>query len=110
MAWAYIVRCRDGSYCVGSTTNLDMRVGQHNSPNQGPVYTRRRRPVVLVWAARFDSIIDAFAYEKRVQGWSRAKREALIRGDFDALPGLSRRPSARSRSDSDPEVERDIGG
>jgi len=26
-----------------------------------------------------------------VKGWSRAKKEALIRGDFDRLPELSKR-------------------
>jgi putative endonuclease len=91
MAWTYIVRCSDGTYYVGSTTNLELRIWQHNSDDQGATYTRKRRPVLLVWAAEFDSIAEAFAFEKRVQGWSRAKREALIRGDFEALPGLSSR-------------------
>jgi predicted GIY-YIG superfamily endonuclease len=50
---------------------------------------------VLAWAAEFTSIAEAFAYEKQVQGWSRAKREALIRGDFHLLPNLASRPSAR---------------
>src|SRR4051794_34138798 len=94
MAYAYMLRCSDGSYYVGSTVDLDLRVWQHNSPDQGAAYTRKRRPVVLVWAAEFDSIVEAFAFEKRVQGWSRVKREALIRGDFDALPGLASRGHA----------------
>ena len=95
MAWTYIVRCSDGSYYVGSTTDLERRIWQHNFSPEGAAYTRRRRPVHLVWAAEFDRIDEAFAFEKRIQGWSRAKREALIRGDFDALPGLSRRAHLR---------------
>jgi predicted GIY-YIG superfamily endonuclease len=95
MAWTYIVRCNDDSYYVGSTTDLDGRIWQHNHSLAGAAYTRRRRPVQLVWAAEFDRIDEAFAFEKRVQGWSRAKREALIRDDFDALPGLSRRAHLR---------------
>ena len=98
MAHAYIVRCGDGSYYVGSTVDLEARLWQHNNDG-GAAYTRRRQPVVLVWNAEFDSVAEAFAFEKRVQGWSRAKREALIRGDFDALPELSRRPSARRKRD-----------
>jgi predicted GIY-YIG superfamily endonuclease len=55
--------------------------------------------VTLAWAGEFESIAEAFAFEKRVQGWSRAKREALIRGDFDALPGLAaRRTSSTQRT------------
>jgi len=98
MAHTYILRCNDDSYYVGSTTDLDARLWQHNTPDQGPLYTRRRRPVPLVWNAWFDSIAEAFAYEKQVQGWSRRKREALIRGDFDALPDLSRRSAVQRRA------------
>ncbi|MBW8751739.1 MAG: GIY-YIG nuclease family protein [Propionibacteriales bacterium] len=94
MAYVYILRCADGTYYVGSTTNLELRVWQHNSDDQGAVYTRKRRPVVLMWAAEFDSIVEAFAFEKRVQGWSRVKREALMRDDYELLPGLASRSYA----------------
>ena len=100
MPHTYIVRCNDGSYYVGSTWDIDLRVWQHNNEG-GAAYTRRRQPVVLVWNAEFDSIAEAFAFEKRVQGWSRVKREALIRGDYDQLPELSRRPSARLKGSGD---------
>lgn len=99
MADTYILECSDGSYYVGSTTNLDARLLQHNSDTDGPLYTRRRRPVKLVWNAPFESTIEAFAFEKRVQGWSRKKREALIRGDYDALPALSRRKAVQERAE-----------
>ena len=94
MAWTYIVVCSDGSYYVGSTVDLDRRLWEHNCDPAGAVYTRRRRPVTLVWAAQFDAVADAFRFEKQVQGWSRSKREALIRGDFDMLPGLAGRRSS----------------
>jgi putative endonuclease len=57
----------------------------------GSEYTAKRLPVELVWAAEFDRIDDAYALEKRIQGWSRAKREALIAGRFDALSALSKK-------------------
>ena len=95
MSWAYIVECCDGSYYVGSTVDLELRVWQHNHSPDGAAYTRKRRPVQLVWAAEFDRVEDAFAFEKQVQGWGRRKRQALIRGDFDALPLLSRRAHLR---------------
>jgi putative endonuclease len=84
----YMLRCRDGSYYVGSTRNLDARMAQHAS-GFGSEYTRSRMPVELVYFIECEHVADAFALEKRVQGWSRAKREALIAGRFDLLRGLS---------------------
>ncbi|GAB09440.1 hypothetical protein GOARA_036_01730 [Gordonia araii NBRC 100433] len=86
----YILRCADDSYYVGSTVDIERRVIEHNE-GKGAAYTRRRRPVELVFVDECETIADAFALEKRVQGWSRAKREALIEGRFDLLPGLSRK-------------------
>jgi putative endonuclease len=101
MAWTYILECADGSYYVGSTTRLETRVGQHNS-GEGSAYTRRRgrRPVRLVWAAQFARVTDAFAFEKQVQGWSRAKRPALIEGRIADLPNLAR--TRRKRTELPP--------
>ncbi|MCX6396942.1 MAG: GIY-YIG nuclease family protein [Propionibacteriales bacterium] len=98
MPFTYILRCADGSYYVGSTTHLETRLWQHNHSELGAEYTRRRRPVVLVWHHRFESVGQAYAFEQQVQGWSRAKREALIRGDFDVLAALSRRGHLRKGS------------
>ena len=89
MPWVYILRCADDSYYVGSTWNLEQRVEQHVT-GHGAAYTRSRRPVTLVFAEEFDRIDDAFALEKRIQGWSRKKREALIDGAAERLPDLSR--------------------
>ena len=56
-----------------------------------------------MWSAWFERVEDAFAYEKRVQGWNRRKREALVKGEYDALPDLSRRPAVQRRlSEGDP--------
>jgi putative endonuclease len=92
MAWTYILECADGSFYVGSTVDLERRISEHDL-GLAAAYTasRRRRPVRLVWAAQFDRIDDAFAYEKRVQRWSRAKRIALIEGRIDELPALASR-------------------
>ncbi|VXB22974.1 GIY-YIG nuclease family protein [Nocardioides sp. AX2bis] len=90
MAWVYMLRCRDGSYYVGSTIDLERRLAQHQA-GEGASYTRRRRPVVLVWARETASVRDAFLFEKQVQNWGRAKREALIRDDSAALRALASR-------------------
>lgn len=87
--YCYMLECADGSYYVGSTTNLDARVYQHQI-GMGAAYTRLRRPVRLVWFERFDRIDDAFGREKQVQNWGRSKRKALIEHRYEDLPGLSR--------------------
>lgn len=90
MAHLYILRCVDGSFYVGSTIDLQRRITQH-SHGEGAAYTRRRLPVALVYQQRFDRIEQAYAAEKQVQNWSRAKRIALIEGRFDLLPALARK-------------------
>jgi len=90
-AHVYMLRCSDGSYYVGSArSGLDRRIGEHN---EGVFrgYTSTRRPVVLVWAQHFLIITDAITVERQVKGWSRAKKEALIRGDYGAIQLLSKR-------------------
>ncbi len=89
MAYVYIVVCSDGSYYAGSTRNLEARLWQHNQ-GLGGSYTSKRLPVRLVYACEFERIVDAWGVERRIHGWSRAKREALIRGDYAALPNLAR--------------------
>ncbi|GAA2245036.1 GIY-YIG nuclease family protein [Promicromonospora sukumoe] len=97
MAHMYILRCGDGSFYVGSTVDLERRLCQHNE-GEGAAYTRRRRPVELVHSEEFSRIDDAYAREKQVQGWSRAKRLALIEDRLEALPELARsRTGVRTR-------------
>ncbi|WP_458040246.1 MULTISPECIES: GIY-YIG nuclease family protein [Bacteria] len=90
MGFVYILRCADGTFYVGSTTELDRRVQQH-AVGEGAAYTRTRRPVQLMWSAEFARIDEAFAWEKRIQGWSHDKRAALIEGGLDAVRGWSAR-------------------
>jgi putative endonuclease len=90
MPFMYILECADHSLYVGSTWDLEKRLAQHNSGIGGAAYTRRRRPVWLVYVEQSDRIEDAYAREKQIQNWGRAKRIALIEGRHDDLPGLSR--------------------
>ena len=89
-AFVYILECADGSFYVGSTRNLELRLEQHNS-GRGSVYTSARLPVRLAYYHECESIDVAFALEKRIQNWSRAKRLALIEGRLDDLPRLSKK-------------------
>src|SRR6476469_9002076 len=90
MPFVYILRCADDSFYVGSTWDLERRVSEHNL-GLGAAYTRRRRPVELVWNGDYDRLDEAYAMEKRIQGWSRAKRIALIEGRTEELSILSSR-------------------
>ena len=80
-----MLRCADGSYYVGSTTNLELRLA-----GEGGAYTAHRLPVESVYSCEFATLHDAFLREWQVKGWSRKKKEALTRGDYEALVDLSK--------------------
>src|ERR1700752_685910 len=95
-AFRYILRCADGSLYIGITrTAVEIRVAQHNAGAFGG-YTATRRPVTLVFSQWFDRITDAIENERKLKRWSRAKKEAFIRGDFAALKALASRRSSHS--------------
>lgn len=96
MPWVYILECADGSFYVGSARDVHSRVEQHQL-GLGAAYTRRpgRRPVRLAWATEFPNVGEAFQAEKQIQGWSRAKRIALIEGRLADLPALARGRNGR---------------
>jgi putative endonuclease len=96
-AFLYILRCADGSYYIGTTrTSLEMRIAQHNPGTFGG-YTETRRPVTLVFSQWFERVTDAIENERKLKKWSRAKKEAFIRGDFVALRALAARRSPLRR-------------
>jgi predicted GIY-YIG superfamily endonuclease len=90
MAWMYILECSDGSYYVSSTKDLEYRLSEHQE-GKGAKYTSRRSPVKLVYSEEYERVSDAYAREKQVQNWSRAKREALIKGNPEMLPKLAQK-------------------
>ena len=103
VGFVYMVRCSDERYYVGSHRGEDVerRVWQHNEGVDRRSYTFRRRPVELVWSEYFERYDEMIASERQIKGWSRAKKEALIRGDSAALHMLSVR-GGRASLVSDP--------
>jgi putative endonuclease len=92
-AYVYMLLCADDSFYVGSARlGLDRRISEHNSGVHGG-YTSRRLPVKLVWAEHFPNITDAIAVERQIKGWSRSKKEALVRGDYGEIRRLAKRRS-----------------
>ena len=109
-AWLYILRCSDGSYYVGTTrTSLESRVTQHNA-GTFQSYTLTRRPVELIYSQWFDRITDAIENERKVKKWSRAKKEAFIRGDFGSLQQLAKRNSPHPSRRPPAAAPQDEGG
>jgi putative endonuclease len=95
-AFVYMLRCSDGSYYVGSARGCsrEQRLAQHQAGSFGG-YTSTRRPVTLVYSETFERVEDAVAAERKLKGWSRAKKEALARGDFSALRRLASRRAGK---------------
>jgi putative endonuclease len=88
--YVYILKCSDGTYYTGSTTDLERRLQQHEA-GEGSKYTKQRLPIELIYSEEFDRIDFAFYREKQIQAWSRKKKQALIEGSLNDLPGLSKK-------------------
>lgn len=88
MPYMYILKCADDSFYTGSTVNLEKRLWEHQN-GLGANHTKKRLPVTLVFCEEFTHIDEAFYREKQVQGWGRAKKQALIDGRYGDLPALS---------------------
>ena len=84
----YILECSNGAYYVGSTVDLERRLQEHQA-GEGANYTSKYLPVKLVYWEEYQNIEEAFRREKQLHGWSRAKKEALIKGDIEKLKYMS---------------------
>jgi putative endonuclease len=89
--FTYILFCADDSYYTGMTNDLDRRMEEHEEGINEGSYTADRRPVHLVWWEDFKYVNLAIAREKQIKGWSRVKKEALIEGNEEKLPALSKK-------------------
>jgi len=92
--WTYILRCADGSFYTGHTDHLERRIGEHQAGGFCD-FTGRRRPVSLVWSQEFGTRDEALSAELTIKKWSRAKKQALIAGDWAALSFFARPPAER---------------
>ncbi|MFN7857594.1 MAG: GIY-YIG nuclease family protein, partial [Acidovorax sp.] len=85
--YVYILRCADGSYYTGHTDDMELRMQQHENGAIG--YTSLRKPVELLWQGEFETREGALAFELQIKGWSRAKKEALMAGDWQRVQDLA---------------------
>jgi predicted GIY-YIG superfamily endonuclease len=93
-AWVYILRCADSTYYTGRTTNLEKRLAEHQA-GEGSEWTKHRLAVELVFSQEMPDEDSAFFVEHQIKGWSRAKKEALIAGNWDLLRRLAKKPNFR---------------
>ena len=87
--YVYILKCSDNSYYTGITNNLEKRLNEHQSGKNRNSYTFKRRHVICQFHQEFNDVIQAIYFEKKIKGWTRSKKEALINKDFDVLKILS---------------------
>ena len=97
MFWVYMLHCRGGYFYVGHTDDLEHRMAQHTS-GALPGFTADHLPVELVWSQEFPTRYEAQTAEKQIKGWSRAKKMALIRGDWARITVLAKKKGSPSTS------------
>tara|TARA_R110002124_G_scaffold45709_1_gene137979 strand:- start:217 stop:528 length:312 start_codon:yes stop_codon:yes gene_type:complete len=87
--YVYILTCSDESYYTGITNDLEKRFNEHQFGFNKESYTYNRRPLILEFHQEFNDVLQAIYFEKKIKGWTRAKKQALINGNFDMLQILS---------------------
>jgi putative endonuclease len=87
--YVYILKCSDASYYTGMTNNIDRRLLEHQKGLNKECYTFNKRPLELVFCTEFNEVLQAIAFEKQIKGWSRKKKEAIIKNKWEDLNKLS---------------------
>jgi putative endonuclease len=105
--WTYILRCADDSYYTGHTDNLEKRVAEHERGAISSCYTFKRRPLSLVFLQEFSTREEALASEQQIKGWSRKKKEAMIKGDWAEVSRLAKSNNS-SRGNSSASVHPEL--
>ena len=96
--WVYILKCGDGSYYTGHTDNLEQRIDQHNQRYFPACYTATRLPLNLVFQQAFETRVEALTSEQQIKGWSRKKKEAMIKGDWNQVSALAQNTLKRTQA------------
>jgi len=88
--WVYILKCNDGSYYTGHTDQIQKRIIEHHEGVYSGCYTKTRRPLEVVFQQAFPTRLEALSAERRIKGWCRKKKEALIAGNWQEVSRLSK--------------------
>lgn len=79
--YVYIILCEDQSYYTGLTWKPGQRWMQHLS-SLGSKYTSKHKPVNVVYLEEYENLESARLREKQIKGWTRKKKEKLIKGEW----------------------------
>lgn len=102
--WTYMLHCRGGYLYVGHTDDLTRRIAEHRAGHY-PGFTADHLPVEVVWSNEFPTRDEAKAAEKKLKGWSRAKKLALIRNDWGRISALAKKKNSPSTSSGQTELD-----
>jgi putative endonuclease len=75
---AYILRCKDDTYYIGSTNDIQKRLHEHNHLKSAAHYTKIRRPVELVYSELFETMSEARKRECALKKLSRQQKIEII--------------------------------
>lgn len=94
MVWQlYILKCRDNTYYIGTSNNLERRLQEHRD-GIGCDYTAKRLPIELLFIETFETENAAYNAEQQLKGWSRKKKEAYMKNDWTTIIQLSNKKSS----------------
>jgi predicted GIY-YIG superfamily endonuclease len=88
--YVYILKCSDDSYYVGHTDNIEKRISEHES-GSGEGYVSARLPVKVVFVEPCGSRAEALEAERQIKGWSRWKKELLIKYGWQGMESHKKR-------------------
>ena len=96
--YVYILECSDKSYYTGVTNNLERRLLEHETGFNPGCYTFKRRPLILKYSIHVTDIKQAIEWEKQIKGWSRKKKEALFKEDWEEIKKLAKNYTQHPRN------------
>lgn len=99
--YVYMLECSDGSYYIGVTNDLWRRISEHQQGLDPDCYTYRKRPISLKNYKEFEYVYDAINTEKKLKKWSRAKKEAFFKNDWQSLHEKAKCMNASAHSSRD---------
>ena len=82
MFWVYILRCADGSYYTGHTDDLERRMGQYKAAEWYRIHRGSPSGGTCLVARNNNARRSIIGGERQIKGWSRKKKEAMMRGDW----------------------------
>lgn len=87
--YVFILRCKDGRFYTGITTDLKKEIENHENGVNRKSFTFYRRPLILEWYQTFTNRDQALAIKKKLTGWSAQKKQAFLEKNFDHIITLA---------------------